>query len=142
MKSIMAIFNRVIPNLALGACFALLTGCATSDLESKAPPATPVAAVPAIPATAATGPAAKTEGDTAVALEKKFQDAARGYKVVQRDGKTLYCKREKLISSTIPTLQCLTESQLRNQVETMDEMRGRMRSNGKCTLGVGCGAGG
>jgi hypothetical protein len=134
--------NRSLPYLALSACVALLAACATSDLESKAPPATPVTAVTAVPATAATTPAAQTEGDTAVALEKKFQDAARGYKVVQRDGKTLYCKRERVIGTTIPTMQCLTESQLRNQVETMDEMRGRMRSNGKCTLGVGCGAGG
>jgi hypothetical protein len=43
------------------------------------------------------------------------------------EGKTYYCKREKVIGSTIPTLQCITESQLRNQVETMEELRGRMR---------------
>jgi hypothetical protein len=36
-------------------------------------------------------------------------------------------------------LQCLTESQLRNQVENMEDMRDRMRSGGKCTLGRGCG---
>jgi hypothetical protein len=123
--------NRSFTSLALGACVALLAACATS------PPA-PVAKAP----TAATAPAAQTEVDTASTLEKKFQDAARSYKIVQRDGKTLYCKREKVIGSTIATLQCITEAQLRNEVETMDELRGRMRNNGKCTLGVGCGAGG
>ena len=35
-------------------------------------------------------------------LEKKFQDAARSYRTVQKDGKTMYCKSEKPINSTIP----------------------------------------
>ncbi len=78
----------------------------------------------------------------AAALEKKFQDAARGYKIVQRDGKTLYCKRERVLGSTIPTMQCMTEAQLRNQVETMDELRGRMRNSARCTPGAGCSTGG
>jgi hypothetical protein len=78
-------------------------------------------------------------------LEKKFQEAAKGYKVVQKDGKTLYCRREKVLGSTIPTMQCLSEAQLRLQVENMEEMRGRMRSSAKCTLGrdgAGGGCGG
>jgi uncharacterized lipoprotein YajG len=127
---IMAI-NSCFTSLSVGACVAILAGCAASSTA-------PVVKAPV----AATAPAAQTEGDTASTLEKKFQDAARGYKIVQRDGKTLYCKREKVIGSTIATLQCITEAQLRNEVESMDELRGRMRNNGKCTLGVGCGAGG
>jgi hypothetical protein len=129
--------NKFIPSLALGVCFALLAACASQPAATEAP--VPAAAAPVATAAAKPGPAAQTENDTAAALEKKFQDAARGYKVVERDGKTLYCKREKVIGSTIPTLQCLTESQLRTQVENMEEMRDRMRSNGKCTLGRGCG---
>jgi hypothetical protein len=96
---------------------------------------------PAAASAATQNPAAKTEKDTADALEKKFQEAARSYKVVERDGKTLYCKREKVMGSTIPTLQCLTEAQLRNQVESMEDARQRMRNSSKCTLGAGCGAG-
>ena len=61
------------------------------------------------------------------------------YNSVEKDGKTLYCKREKVLGSTIPTMQCLTESQLRLQVEQMEDLRERMRSNGRCTLGSGCG---
>jgi hypothetical protein len=114
-----------------------MAACASQPAATEAP--VPAAAAPVATAAAKPGPAAQTENDTAAALEKKFQDAARGYKVVERDGKTLYCKREKVIGSTIPTLQCLTESQLRTQVENMEEMRDRMRSNGKCTLGRGCG---
>src|SRR4051794_33943696 len=68
-------------------------------------------------------------------LEKKFQEAAKGYKVVQKDGKTLYCKREKVLGSTIPTMQCMSEAQLRLQVENMEELRGRMRTGARCTLG-------
>jgi hypothetical protein len=127
--------NKFIPSLALGVCVTLLAACASQPAATDAP----VAKAPApVAAAAQPVPAAQTEGDTAAALEKKFQDAARGYKVVERDGKTLYCKREKVIGSTIPTMQCLTESQLRNQVENMDEMRERMRSGSKCTLSRGC----
>src|SRR6185369_15526741 len=92
-----------------------------------------VAAAPVSPADEA-----RTEADAAAQLEKKFQEAAKGYKVVQKDGKTLYCKKEKVIGSTIPTLQCMSEAQLRLQVEQMDDLRERMRSSGRCTLGPGC----
>jgi hypothetical protein len=129
--------TKYFPALALGAVVTLLAACVSQ-------PATPPVAQPASPAptaAAAQNPAAKTEKDTAAALEKKFQDAAKGYKVVERDGKTLYCKREKVMGSTIPTMQCMTEAQLRNQVEAMEDARARMRNSNKCTLGAGCGAG-
>jgi hypothetical protein len=128
--------KKFIPSAALGVCVALLAACASQPAATEATAAkapAPVAAAAAKPE-----PAAQTESDTAAAFEKKFQDAARGYKVVERDGKTLYCKREKVIGSTIPTMQCLTESQLRNQVENMEDLRERMRSNAKCTLSRGC----
>ena len=75
-------------------------------------------------------------------LEKKFQDAAKGYKVVQKEGKTMYCRKEKVIGSTIPTMECMSEAQLRLQVENMEELRARMRSGAKCTLGRDGGGGG
>jgi hypothetical protein len=128
--------KNCFPALTLGAVVALLTACAAQPAATNSPQ--PAQATPA----EARAPAAKTEKDTADALEKKFQDAAKGYKVVERDGKTLYCKREKVMGSTIPTLQCMTESQLRNQVETMEDARERMRNSGKCTLGAGCRSGG
>jgi hypothetical protein len=100
---------------------ALLTACAS---QPDAPPAADAAL-----------PAVQTEAEAAQQLEKKFQEAARGYKVVERDGRTLYCKREKVLGSTIPTTQCMSEAQLRLQVENMEELRGRMRNSAKCTLG-------
>ena len=112
--------------LWLLAATALLGGCA-SPL-----PASPTADV-------------QPDGETAGLLEKKFQEAARSYKLVEKDGRRLYCKREKVIGSTIPTTQCLTEAQLRLQVENMDELRDRVRTSNKCALlrtgggGRGCG---
>jgi Skp family chaperone for outer membrane proteins len=133
--------NKVIPSLLVSACVTLLAACASSSPAAQTVGSTPVSAVPAVPAAApvpAEAAAAQSESQTATALEKKFQEAAKSYKVVQRDGKTLYCKREKVIGSTIPTLQCMTESQLRIQVETMDDLRERMRSSAKCTTSRGC----
>jgi phosphate-selective porin len=127
-------FRKIVMTLGLAASGALLAACATA-------PATPAAPAQA----AAPGPAAAAtaEADTAAGLEKKFQDAARSFKVVQRDGKTLYCKREKVMGSTIPTLQCITEAQLRIQVENTDELRQRMRNRaGGCVQTGGCSGGG
>jgi hypothetical protein len=128
----MAIKN-VFLGLSLSVCAALLAACASQPAAAPAP-------TPAAQATPAPN-SAVTEKDTASAMEKRFQDAARSYKVVQKDGKTLYCKREKQIGTTIPTMNCMTESQLRNQVETMEEYRNRARNSSRCTHGVGCGAG-
>jgi len=113
-----------------------LAACASAPQTPSAPAAAPAPA----PAQAA---AATAEADTAAGLEKRFQEAARSYKVVQKDGKTLYCKREKVMGSTIPTLQCITEAQLRNQVENTDELRQRMRNRaGGCVQTGGCTGGG
>jgi hypothetical protein len=133
--------NRPFVSILLAAGAALFVGCAS---QPSAPAATTTAAAPAAPAQAPVSAAdeAQAEAQAASQLEKKFQDAAKGYKIVEKDGKTLYCKREKVIGSTIPTMQCLTEAQLRNQVEDMEQVRDRMRSGGRCTLGRTGGGGG
>jgi len=131
----MASRKLLIASLA-AAGISFMVGCASEP----AVPKSPAASAPVAPAAAAVSPAAEArpEADAAVQLEKKFQEAAKGYKVVQKDGKTMYCKKEKVIGSTIPTLQCITEAQLRLQVEQMDDLRERMRSGSRCTLGPGC----
>jgi hypothetical protein len=131
-----------IASVVSGLCVMLLAGCATSSSTSEAPaPAAAPAKAATAPAPAPSTGASTAEAEAAASLEKKFRDAARGYKVVQKDGQTLYCKREKLIGTTIPTMRCITEAQLRNEVETMDEVRNKMRSGAKCTLGPGCSGG-
>jgi hypothetical protein len=131
-------FRNIVITLGLAAGSALFAGCASA-------PAANAAAVPATPApkvtTAPPEAAATAEADTAAGLEKRFQEAARSYKVVQKDGKTMYCKRERVMGSTIPTLQCITEAQLRTQVENTDEIRQKMRNRAGCAQ-MGCGGGG
>jgi hypothetical protein len=101
--------------LLLLAAPALLCGCASRPAD--APPVD-----------------APAPGDATQRLEREFQDAARDYRRVQRDGRTLYCKHEKVIGSGIPITQCLTETQLRLQVENMDELRDRVRTTNRCAL--------
>ena len=127
---VMATYMRL---LILAVPATLFAGCA-SQPAGKPSVEAPVSAEIQTPAPADT--------ESANLLEKKFQEAAKGYKVVEKDGRTLYCKREKVIGSTIPTLQCMTEAQLRLQVENMEDLRGRMRNSAKCTLGRSGGGGG
>ncbi len=119
--------------LTVGMGAALISACA-SQPGPGAQPAPP-------PPTQQAPSSAAAEKDTASAMEKRFQDAARSYKVVERDGKTLYCKREKRIGTTIPTMNCMTEAELRLQVESMEDYRNRARNSARCTHGPGCQAG-
>jgi hypothetical protein len=131
--------KKLIESLAV-ASIVLIAACASEPAAQKSPAVSAAPASAAVPVSPAAE--AKPEADAAAQLEKKFQEAAKGYKIVQRDGKTLYCKKEKVIGSTIPTLQCITEAQLRLQVEQMDDLRQRMRNSSHCTVGPGCGSGG
>jgi len=131
-------FNKVVLSLCAGICLVVLAACASTPVTPAAAPAN--TATPATtPPTSTTAPA-MTEAQTATLMEKKFQEAARGYKTVQKDGKTMYCKRERVIGTTIPTMQCMTESQLRRQVESTEELKNRMRrGGGPCVqTGGGC----
>lgn len=108
---------------------AILAACTSAQTSEKAAPeAKPVWT-------------AATEADTAAALDRKFRDAAKGYVQLKKDGVLMFCKKQREIGSNIRTLQCITEAQLRNQVETMDDYRQRRRDAAKCTHGPGCSAG-
>jgi hypothetical protein len=125
-------FDKLMGTVLLAAGISLVAACASSPADVPAPAPAPVAAAAeAIP-----------EADAATLAEKRFQEAAKSYRKVDKDGKTMYCKKEKPINSTIPRMQCITESQLRLEVEQMDEMRDRMRNSGRCTRGPGCAGGG
>jgi len=137
----------------LAAGVSLLAACASqpADVPASSAPVSAPDSAPAAPATsaapvaaaaAAASPEAKPEADAASLAEKKFQEAARSYRMVEKDGQTMYCKKEKPMGSTIPRMQCITESQLRLQVEQMDDLRDRMRNSSRCVRGPGCSAGG
>jgi hypothetical protein len=54
-------------------------------------------------------------------LDKKFQRAAQQFQKVQHQGQTLYCKRD---DPTGPSgWRCLTEAQLRQEVESFERWR-------------------
>jgi hypothetical protein len=147
--------NSFFRSASLAAGVFLVAACASQPATSPAPAAAAAPTAASAPATApavAAAPAAaaganpametKPEADAATQLERKFQEAARSYRTVQKDGKTMYCKKEKPVNSTIPIVQCISEAQLRLQVEQMDELRDRMRNSSRCTQGAGCRSGG
>jgi len=145
-------FKTFTRTVLLAAGVSLLAACASQPADapaSSAPvsapaaaPAAPAASAAPVAAAAAASPEAKPEADAATLAEKKFQEAARSYRMVEKDGQTMYCKKEKPMGSTIPRMQCITESQLRLQVEQMDDLRDRMRNSSRCVRGPGCSAGG
>jgi hypothetical protein len=137
------IANGLIRSLALAATL-ILAACA-----SPPPPAnTPTASAPASAGKAA--PAGQkhskwskaSEAEVAATLDQKFQEAARSFVKLKRDDQVMFCKRYRDIGSMIPQLHCITEAELRKQVEDSDELREQMRTKmGRCALGSGCGAG-
>jgi hypothetical protein len=80
-----------------------------------------------------------SEAEVAAALDLEFEKAAKGYVKLKKDGVLMFCKRYKTIGTNIATIQCITEAELRQQVENMTKYRDDMRNKGgKCTHGVGC----
>jgi outer membrane biogenesis lipoprotein LolB len=63
---------------------------------------------------------------TTTLLEKKFQQAAGHYQKFRHEGQVVYCKKEKVITSAIPVVQCLSESELRLEVENLERWRNRV----------------
>jgi len=140
-----------IQTLTIVACMAALCGCASK------PPANPVA--PATAAAAPTdessvaekkAPAGQTrhkwsranEAEVAKTLDQKFQEAAKTFVKLKRDDQVMFCKRYRDIGSMIPQLHCITEAELRKQVEDSDEIRDQVRRKvGRCDLTSGCGGG-
>jgi hypothetical protein len=76
-----------------------------------------------------------TEAEVAASMEKRFQEATRSWVKLKKDGVMMFCKRYRVIGSNIPTIQCITEAELRVQVENMDQYRDRMRNAAKCPDG-------
>jgi hypothetical protein len=122
-------------NTALLITLGMLAACATS----------PTATEPQAAATEATPDESRpkwsmaSEEEVAAKLDLEFEKAAKGYVKLKKDGVLMFCKRYKTIGSNIATIQCITEAELRQQVENMTRYRDDMRNKaGKCTHGVGC----
>jgi starvation-inducible outer membrane lipoprotein len=138
--------NKFIRSLVL-AIPLLLAACASP------PPAAPAASGAAAPAADARPvPAGQTrykwskasEAEVAAQLDQKFQEAAKSFVQVKRNDQLMFCKKYREMGSSIRTLHCITEAELRKQVEDSEELRAQMRNKvGRCTGGqpVACGAG-
>lgn len=104
-----------------------LAGCATPAQETAHKPKWDVA----------------TETEVAAALDRAVLDATKGWVKLKKDGVLMFCKRKKEIGSNIPLITCLTEAEVRLQVQNMQKYRDDLRQrSGRCTLGPGCLSGG
>jgi hypothetical protein len=84
-----------------------------------------------------------TEAEVAAVLDRKFREAAKAFVQLKRNDQVMFCKKYREMGSSIRTLHCITEAELRKQVEDSDQVRDQMRHKmGKCDITVGCGAGG
>jgi len=82
---------------------------------------------------------AVTEAEVAAELDATLIEAGKTFVKLRKDGEIVFCKRIKQMGSNIPTIQCITQAQLRTQAEDMEQYRDRMRSSGKCPHGPqGC----
>lgn len=131
---------------------ALLGACATSSEPADTAAAAYAAATskdPAVRQAAGTTADGKkprwtipTEEEVAAALDKKYLDAARDFVKLKKDGELRFCKRYREIGSSIARVNCITEAELRTQVDDMTHYRDNMRNrSGKCTHNVACSAG-
>ena len=83
-----------------------------------------------------------TEEEVAAALEQKYLDATKDFVKLKKDGELRFCKRYREIGSSIARINCITEAEVRTQVDNMTQYRDDMRNKmGKCTRHVGCGGG-
>jgi hypothetical protein len=74
--------------------------------------------------------------------EAKYVDATRGWVALKKDDELRFCKRYREIGSSVARINCLSEGEVRAQVDNMSKYRDDMRNrSGKCTMKVGCGAG-
>lgn len=127
-----------IPTLTIVVCASLLGACAST------PPGTNTTVTNPVPANRPPPPPGQkrykwskaTEAEVAASLEQKFQEAAKYYVKLKRDDQLMFCKRYREMGSSIRTLHCITEAELRQQVEDSDDVRDQIRNNvGKCALG-------
>jgi hypothetical protein len=89
--------NRVVESCLLATGVLLIAACAAQPVSTSSSEATP--------------------------SEKRFQRVAATYGKYQLDGQTVYCKKEKGITSSIPVMRCLTETALRQDVADYQKRR-------------------
>jgi hypothetical protein len=123
--------NRVPVSLFGAIAVVILQGCASAQKAPEAPaaPVTPAGTTHAAPPTA----------EEAAKLDAEVAEAARGYTRVNRDGVTMFCRRERPSGSNIATSVCVTEAELRERVEATKKFnKDTMQQGRRCTQGPAC----
>jgi hypothetical protein len=118
----------------------LLAACSGVAQRNAVAPGQPTAAQPTAPAAVAQPTAAgqPTAGDPRLVPDKEL--IKKGYHVVKRGDKLLYCRTQTTTGSMIPTTACLTESQARwleqqNDQQAQD-LRTQPRGGRNCPRGT------
>ena len=123
--------------ISLIVCLIALLGACASELAKQPAPAASTTAA------SAPGAAAKTpaQSDPEESLEEQVAKAAAAYKKVEKEGQTLYCRKEAMLGSRLPVEHCLTEGELTEQVRSAVALRDRMRvpRGSPCDQLMGCG---
>jgi hypothetical protein len=96
------------------------------------PPAAPAAAVPQTPAVApaTAAPAAAADGARAAMLK---QARVRGYRQLERNGKTVYCRNEAELGSRFERTRCVDEDGLAAEMRAGSEATNDANSHRGCT---------
>ncbi len=72
-------------------------------------------------------------------LDPVVAEAAKGYERVVKDGELMFCKREQPIGSKMWTTRCVTEVQLKEQVENAKKFGEKTMEQGRrCSDGPAC----
>jgi hypothetical protein len=84
--------------------------------------------------------AENTPSEPGSSLEPALARAAKGYRVVHKNGRELYCRDETPVGSHMSKSVCLTQDQLRSTVMAEQEAREAMRAprTNTCSGGPNC----
>jgi hypothetical protein len=115
--------KTILPALVMSVAMLVAAGCATPKKGAEHKPKWDVA----------------TEKEVSAALDRAVIDATKGWVKLKKDGVLMFCKRHRQIGSNLPSITCLTEAEVRVQVQNMQKYRDDMRQrSGRCPMGPGC----
>lgn len=108
---------------------------AAESAPTSPPSQSTTPATDATETTAAVNPATEEteEAEQARRESVEFERHAKEYRKTEKDGQTLYCRKEKALGTRLAKQVCLTDSQLRARIRNAEEVRtGMSDSRGAC----------
>src|SRR5262245_28741111 len=86
--------------------------------------------------------AAAPDASSQTAADRRFAEETRGYKQVERNGKTYYCRSERASGSNLRTTTCFTETELRSRFEAAERYRQQRKASACAPADPRCGGAG